>query len=201
MIESFHQAVIGEVLEKWDKIKISKNNLRRAEWDALRELKSDNTLVVKKADKGEAMVIIDRTKYLEEAEKQLANQNVYKRLTSDPTTEYKQIIDGIVLEAYNDGLICNEVKTALINDQPRTPMLYIACKIHKDLEHLPGRPIVSGVNSIFQPIATSKDGYLQRIVKGLPGSKGFLQRIENIDCTEVQWLCTLDIKSLYTNIL
>lgn len=35
--------------------------------------------------------------------------------------------------------------------------------------------------------------------KGCFGLKEW-QQIEGIDCNEVQWLCTLDIKSLYTNI-
>lgn len=48
-LESFQQAVIGDVLEKWDTIGTPKHNLKKEEWEALRELKNDDSHIVKKS--------------------------------------------------------------------------------------------------------------------------------------------------------
>lgn len=87
---------------------------------------------------------------------------------------------------------------------PRVPILYLVPKIHKGLDKPPGRPIVSGVDSIFQPLAVYLDGFLQKAVSGLPcclkDTGEFLTKIRNIDIGGDTFLCTLDVKSLYTNI-
>lgn len=47
------------------------------------------------------------------------------------------------------------------------------------------------------------DSFLQKIVSQLPGclkyAEYLLRNIDGINCQEVLWLCTLDIKRLYTN--
>lgn len=103
--------------------------------------------------------------------------------------EYKRVIDDIIEESVIEGIIPKEMKKMLINDQPRTPILYLVPKIHKDARKPPGRPIVSGVNSIFHPIATYVDGFLQNIVahlkECLKDTESFISHIEHIDCTEI----------------
>lgn len=75
---------------------------------------------------------------------------------------------------------------------------------HKCLSQPPGRPIVSGIGSIFEPLAVYVDSFLQDIVKKLPyclkDTNDFLDRVEEVNVTEITWLCTFDVKSLYTNI-
>ena len=41
-------------------------------------LADDRSIVIKKADKGSSVVVLDRYDYIAEAEKQLKNENVYK---------------------------------------------------------------------------------------------------------------------------
>lgn len=83
------------------------------------------------------------------------------------------------------AIITKETKLALTSNCPRVPLLYLVPKVHKDLKQPPGLPIVSVVNSIFQPIAIYVDGFLQKIVKKLPNclkdTADFLHRIEGID--------------------
>ena len=54
------------------------SNLSREEWQAIRSLADDRSIVIKKADKGSSVVVLDRYDYIAEAEKQLKDQNVYK---------------------------------------------------------------------------------------------------------------------------
>ena len=44
----------------------------------MRSLADDRSIVIKKADKGSSVVVLDRYDYIAEAEKQLKDQNVYK---------------------------------------------------------------------------------------------------------------------------
>lgn len=129
---------------------------------------------------------------------------MYERLTEDPTRRLKKEIDEFLQEAYEDNIITVEEKQILTNDTPRVSFMYLVPKIHKDLKKPPGRPIVSGVQSIFYPLAVYIDSHLQDIVKKLPNclkdTGDLLNRIQDIDVTDVTMLCTLDVQSLYTNI-
>ena len=58
-------------------------NLITEENDALCSLKSDNTIVIKSADKGSVVVVCDRKDYLKEAHKQLSDKEIYEEVTND----------------------------------------------------------------------------------------------------------------------
>ena len=65
-----------------------KPNLTKAQNSALRELKRDRDRIVLTADKGVAMVVMDRQDYINKAN-HLLNQNIYKVITKDPTNTIK----------------------------------------------------------------------------------------------------------------
>lgn len=207
-VETFQQLVTQEVTKKWEALSRSaqqQNNISRKERIALKVLQADESLTLKKADKGGgAIVVMDSTLYIDEAKKQLLDEKVYLCLNSDPTIQYKKEIDDIIEEACSLDLITIEIKKALINDHPRVPILNLVPKVHKNLKTPPGRPIVSSVGSILQSPATYVDSFLQKIVTLLPGclkdTTQFLKETRQIDASEVMLMGTLDIKSLFTNI-
>lgn len=129
---------------------------------------------------------MDKSLYINEELTQLAD---------DPTQVYKKEIDHIIEETYEMNIITQEIKRALINGHPRTP---------KDPRHPPGCKVISSIGSILQPIAIYLDSFLQKIVKNLPcclkGTNDFLQRVNPLSVAGVTWLCTFDVKSLFTNI-
>ena len=65
-----------------------KANLTKAQNLAIRELKKDRDYIVLTADKGEAMVIMDRKDYISKANN-LLSQNTYKTIQRDPTNTIK----------------------------------------------------------------------------------------------------------------
>ena len=65
-----------------------KPNLTKAQNLALRELKRDRDCIVLTADKGVAMVIMDKQDYINKAN-HLLNQNTYKSIAKDPTNSIK----------------------------------------------------------------------------------------------------------------
>ena len=56
------------------------SNLSKEEWIAIRSLADDRSIVIKKADRGSCIVAWDRNNCLREAEKQLEDQNVYRKI-------------------------------------------------------------------------------------------------------------------------
>ena len=60
------------------------NNLTREERGALFDLKNDKTIVFKGADKGSEVVVWERDDYIQEAEKQLGDKEIYEEVSNDP---------------------------------------------------------------------------------------------------------------------
>ena len=72
-----------------------KPNLTKAQNIALRELKKDRDLIVLTADKGVAMVIMDRQDYISKVNT-LLNQNTYRSISQDPTNTIKNKLINIL---------------------------------------------------------------------------------------------------------
>ena len=72
-----------------------KPNLTNAQNLALRELKMDRDCIVLTADKGVAMVIMDRQDYINKANS-LLNQNTYRSIPRDPTNSIKNKLISIL---------------------------------------------------------------------------------------------------------
>ncbi|XP_041435825.1 uncharacterized protein LOC121399362 [Xenopus laevis] len=87
---------------------------------------------------------------------------------------------------------------------PKIPVLYSLLKIHKDIKNPPGRPIVSGINSISCNISEYVDKILQKYVVSLPSylkdSTQVIRDLQKVQLKQGTFLCTLDVKSLYTSI-
>ena len=64
------------------KVDIKYSNLSREEWNAIRSLADDRSIIIKKADKGSCIVIWGRNDYLMEAEKQLSDKKVYREVSN-----------------------------------------------------------------------------------------------------------------------
>ena len=58
------------------------NNLKPDEIDAIRTLKNNREIVIKSADKGGAIVVMDKSAYITEANRQLNNIKYYKKLAN-----------------------------------------------------------------------------------------------------------------------
>ena len=67
------------------------NNLPKAQRDALTELQSDPLVVVKPADKGGSICILNRSDYVKDIYAQLDNTVYYKKLTKTPPQSSRKI--------------------------------------------------------------------------------------------------------------
>ena len=117
-------------------------------------LKWDPPIVIKPADKGGNIVIMNREDYIKGGLRQLSDDNHYEELNDDPTLNYNNQIHQILQQAVNFEIIDEKMKT-LYNKTPRIPNFYMLPKIHKI--GTPGRPIVNGIGSITEKISAYID--------------------------------------------
>ena len=84
------------------------SNTSKEEWQAIRALADDSTIVIKRADKGSCVVVWVRMYYLLEAGKQLSDTNVYKSgdFKEKRLTDLVESSNNILLKLKRKGLIC-----------------------------------------------------------------------------------------------
>ena len=184
-------------------IKLNRKNLSKKETKALNDLKDRENIVVTKADKGGAIVVTDVSDYIEEANRQLSNRTVYKKVEENPTSLHAAYVDntieGLKLQGHLDEKMANQLKTS----NPKTPRLYLLPKIHKPGN--PGRPVVSSIGCHTERISKYVDHHLQPLNKSLPSyvqdTTDFLKKLEAVpEVPEGSILVTMDVRSLYTNV-
>ena len=181
-----------------------KSNLSSAERTAKSTLANDPNIVIKKADKGSAVVIQNREDYIKEGLRQLSDRKFY-RLQEDNLTE---IHSKSISDAVNSMVASKEIslKTAeyLILENPRTAKFYLLPKIHKNTLPPPGRPIVSANECPSERISQFVDHFIQPLVTKIPSylrdSSHLINILGNSKISNDAILCTLDVTSLYTNI-
>ena len=119
------------------------NNLSPEEKDTLRDLKNNTSIVIKKADKGGAVVVMNTVDYINEAQCLLDDGNFYRKETENFTDRHMKEIQNTVYNIYRQGDIDKTCKGYLADFEPRTARFYLPPKIHKNVRPPPGRPIIS----------------------------------------------------------
>ena len=86
-VSTFCEAVRKDIEQNQNKTKTSQN-LTKGEKKALEDLGKRDDIIITKADKGGAVVILDVENYIKEAHRQLNDEQCYKRLNNDPTKHH-----------------------------------------------------------------------------------------------------------------
>ena len=190
----------------------TRSNLTPAENVALSELMHNPDIVIKPADKGSMVVVMDREQYIWEGNKQLQDTKYYKPLNKPIYLETMKKVLNIFQKIYEKKLINAKQKHYLIGDtEPRPRRFYLLPKIHKDPskwskphEIPPGRPIVSDCSSETYRSAEFIDYFLNPLAKThksyIKDTYDFVQKIRNLTIPPDSILFTIDVDSLYTNI-
>ncbi|KAM4031683.1 uncharacterized protein ACNLHF_019104 isoform 1-T2 [Anomaloglossus baeobatrachus] len=182
-----------------------RHNYTPEEDTAIRELQNNKSIIIKPADKGGSIVILDKTYYLSEIYRQLRDNSTYLPVPRDPTPQIRERIRDTVDYHLSQGTIDKKLAEYLIKSNPVTPVFYVLPKIHKNLQQPPGRPIVASTESILSPLAISLDKILTPLIPVIPSylkdTSDFLSHIRSFtsrppDCL----LVTFDVDSLYTSI-
>ena len=146
-----------------------RDNHTTSERQAIRQLKQRQDIVIKLADKGSGTVIMDKTWYIDECNRQLNGSKFYRRLNEDITVDIEKQVTVYVNRMYTDDLIDEKTKQCLIQPDVKPGHFYILPKVHKPGN--PGRPIVSCNSHPTERIShfiLIIDHHLQPLVHKLP---------------------------------
>jgi len=197
------------------KIKIKKetNNIPKEEYQALVNLGKNTDVIIKSADKGSITVIMDRTNYLHEGYRQLSNPQHYLRINKPIYFETAKRIKQILLRLLEEYVITSKQLGYLLPPpEPRPRRFYMLPKIHKPPgewtipNKMPkGRPIISDCNSVSEKVAEYIDSFLKTKASEHPSyvkdTYDFINKIKHSSIPSSALFITLDVESMYTNIL
>ncbi|XP_019897156.3 uncharacterized protein LOC105009030 isoform X2 [Esox lucius] len=189
-----------------------KPNLNPWELEAHKALVNNKDIIIKPADKGSAIVIMDREQYLWEGYRQLQDTTCYTKLPKPIYKDTIPMVDKILKSLFTKRFINHKQLLYLQgNSEPRARLFYMLPKIHKPRpswnragEIPPGRPIVSDCDSETYYTAEYIDSFLNPLSVHHPSyvkdTYHFVQIVQNLVIPTDALLFTMDVDSLYTNI-
>ena len=176
-------------------------NVSKDELKALKELKLDNNRLILTADKGVALVVIDKQDYVKKAE-DLLQESSYKKITDDPTVKQKNKLISILKNIKAEGGLKDDLYRKLYPTGAGSSKFYGLPKIHKP--GIPLRPIISSIGTVTYN--TAKE--LARILKPLVGlsehhiqnTSDFVQQIKEVKLKKDESLVSYDVTALFTSV-
>lgn len=192
-------------------------NLTEKQKAVLKKLKTNQTIIIKPADKNLGLVIMKKEWYISEVNRQLSDTQTYKPTTNEDVDKIIQEVQEYLLfikdrmkwKATNktwkflkDFSWTTENGQGHKKNTIRVPNFYIIPKIHKPV--LKGRPIVAGHSWVTTPSSILLDKLLQPLLDYFPhilkDTLSLLRTLESIEFPQHCTLITSDITDLYTSI-
>jgi hypothetical protein len=168
--------------------------------NVLQNLRKDKNIIITRADKGNATVIMNRREY-EEKVLSLLSDGPYKLLPKDPIPDvHKKVVD-LCKRFVQENQMKDDTCNSLISNNKRCPIFYGSPKIHK--QNIPLRPIVDYRKSPTYKLAS----YLVPILKclctdqfNLKKSYEFVDNLKSTKIRRTESLVSFDAVSLFTKV-
>lgn len=206
-----------------DLLNPARRNITEQEYTALlnlQQLQHDQQIIIKPADKGSGIVILNYDDYVASCTEHLNLQQkqsdgsslpYYIKATDQEVKLAKREISKALENAKNNGWISQDEYKAMDPTDCGPGYFYQLFKVHKTFPEgsiPPGRPIVSGRGSITENISRFVDHHTRSMVKTLPSyledTRDFLNMCEEINSEggipDDAIIVTVDVTALYTNI-
>jgi hypothetical protein len=198
----FIKTIKNELLKDQTRPKL-KSNLTKKQFVGLKQLCDNPHIVLKKADKGSCVVVMNTNDYIKEGLRQLTNAEHYQTLDHDPTDKFSQDVRSTLDIMLRDEMIDLDTYQYLNVQSPKPGRFYMLPKIHK--KGIPGRPICSSNNHPTERISQFVDHHIRKYVTRLPSyirdTQHFIKQIKEIGpLPRGTILATMVVTSLYTNI-
>ena len=169
---------------------------------ALTKLKQDTSWVVLTADKGVAMVIMDKEDYTNKAQALLQDNNTYKVLKKDPTSYLKNKLITLLKDIKQTGGLSTNKYKQLCPISAVPP--HVLWPSQNTQNWHPLSPIVSNRGSITYGVAKE----LAHIIKPLVGqsphhlknTQHFIQQLQGKRLEPREVITSFDVKALFTSV-
>ena len=151
------------------------------------------------------MVVWDRDDYIQEAEKQLRDKEIYEEVSNDPQPFIDTIHRAVEKIRRRGDLSTDNMKYFMVKD-PKLSRFYLLPKIHKRLENVPGRPVISNCGFYTENISAFLDFHLQPLAREVKSyikdTNDFLKKLRPLtNLPNNIFLCSVDAVGLYPKIL
>ena len=195
---------LEEKLMKVDVPKDKFNNLTNSERKASYDLKNDKSIVIKGADRGSAVVVWDREDYINEAEKQLGDEEVYEEVSNNAASLLKTI-NAVISKIRKRSDLKSHKLDYFIMKAPKFTRFYLLPKIHKRLHNVLGRPVISNSSYYTENISSFLDHQLEPLAQAVKSyikdTNEFLKKLRPFPkLPNGIIICTMDVVGLCPNI-
>lgn len=198
-----------------------RDNLTSAERRSISSLYNDKSIIIKKSDKSNNVVITDKKNYLSEAYRQLDSPH-YIKLQSFDFANLRYNLNNYIIGMHRRGALDKTTFDYLLksNQQNYGPgHMHVLPKIHKldpmvlnkitnNFDSIgiitpPGRPIISQIGTVTESIGRVVDSQLVSIVQShstyLKDTTDLILKLENLRPPSECLLCSFDISQMFTN--
>ena len=188
---------------------VSKNrasNLSREEEQAVLDLLKDDSIIIRPADKGSGVVIMDTTDYFEGLKREVNDPSTYRSTEKDQTQLVHAKVKSLADKLLKKGYIGKHLHKYLIPSRPKPGYLQGNPKLHK--EGHPLRVIVSGRGHATERIAELAEQELNTHVEGqmsfVRDTTDFINKIRDVKIpvtSDVEpLLFCMDVSKLYPSV-
>jgi len=159
-----------------------KPNISKKEQIATKTLLNDVTVVIRPADKGSGVVIVDTNTYIT-MEKEMETGDSYEITDCGGQCNAEKAVKKTANRLYKDGHICHQLRDYLILKHHTEAKLKGNPKIHHK-EGNPFRTIVNGIGTATENMAGGAEKELNEFVKSSPSyirdTSDFQQKLQEI---------------------
>jgi hypothetical protein len=167
---------------------------------ALKQKIVEEDLIISKADKGNSVVILNKTDYFRKCYDVL-DDSTFATISKDPTARFQKSVKSALASC--SLLFKHSEKINLIQMNPLPPRFYGLPKIHKDGS--PIRPVVSCIGSPSYKLASKLNSILRLLTGfsakyGVANSINLTRNLRHLSLPPNSKLVSFDVKNLFTSV-
>ena len=160
----------------------------------------DENIHITKADKANAVVLLNKNDYLEKMNNLLSDESTYQQLQKNPTETVNSNFNKNIKELLRGH---NALVKKLCTQSPNLPYMYGQIKTHKP--NNPARPIISSVGSatynLSKYLVTLLNPLIGTISKShIKNNVDLVEKLNNINIGSDFKLVSFDVVSLFTKV-
>ncbi|XP_044738897.1 uncharacterized protein LOC123300392 [Chrysoperla carnea] len=160
---------------------------------------TEKGVTITKADKGNAVVVLDKEDYIRRMEK-LLREGPYERVEKDPLQKNIKEVKEVIKQC--QALIGSRDRLKLQSSNPLTSRLYGLPKIHKEGDGM--RPIVSGINSPTYKIAKWLVSEFNKFNKptgdSVLNSMELIEKLKGVNLVDGDKFVSFDVTALFPSV-
>ena len=182
----------GSKLRGKDSSKLITKELR----EAGKQLREDNRIIIRRADKASIFVILDREDYQRKLNQILSDKTKFREIKEDPTKKHKAKVNRVIKSA---NAVVDGIHFETITGEYSPGYAYGTVKTHK--KDNPLRPIISQVCTSTYKLAKRLNNILKPYIPSKYTVKSTEEFLDILRVKKPQGeIASIDVESLFTNV-